>query len=52
LYDCAVNQRKHSDCGGCGELPCETFQKMKDPSSTDEEHAASLIKRVKILKGE
>jgi hypothetical protein len=51
LYDCAVNQRKHSDCGACAELPCTTFRTMQDPNSTDEEHAASLISRTKILKG-
>jgi hypothetical protein len=51
LFDCAVNQRKYSDCGDCKELPCELFLKMKDPNSTEEEHQESLKKRVAILKG-
>jgi hypothetical protein len=51
LFDCSVNQRKYSDCGGCSELPCNLFVTMKDPSSTDEEHIASIKKRTDILKG-
>ena len=50
LYDCSVNQRKYQDCGGCSELPCNTFVTMKDPNSTEEEHQESLKKRVAILK--
>lgn len=50
LYDCSVNKRKYNDCGGCAELPCELFLKMKDPNSTEEEHQQSLKNRVAILK--
>lgn len=51
LYDCSVNQRIYKDCGGCSELPCNTFVTMKDPNSTEKEHQESLKKRVAILKG-
>lgn len=49
LYDCSVNTRKHSHCGNCNELPCETFKTMKDPSCSDEEHVAMLKTRVERL---
>jgi hypothetical protein len=52
LFDCAVNKKELISCGGCGLLPCELFLKMKDPKSTDEEHKASILKRVELLKAD
>jgi hypothetical protein len=49
LYDCSVNDRKYTDCGGCAEVPCKMFREMKDPASSDEEHRLSLIDRVARL---
>lgn len=50
LYDCAVNVRHLTDCGGCAELPCPRFVELKDPSATEEQHQAGLAKRVAVLK--
>ena len=50
LFDCAVNTRHYKNCGDCSELPCELFRTMKDPNSTDEQHAQGLIDRVAKLK--
>ncbi len=52
LYACSVNERGYKHCGECRELPCEMFLKMKDPNSTDEEHQASIMRRVLLLRGE
>jgi hypothetical protein len=45
LYDCCANTKKLDHCGLCSELPCETFQAMRDPSLSDEEAEKSLIAR-------
>ena len=45
LYDCCVNTKQLDHCGLCSELPCETFQAMRDPSLSDEEAEKSLIAR-------
>ena len=50
LYDCAVNQRGHKDCGECAELPCATFLQMKDPATSDEEHQRMIGIRVDLLR--
>lgn len=50
LYDCSVNRRGYKNCGECDELPCNMFREMKDPGSTEEQHQASLIKRVAALR--
>jgi hypothetical protein len=42
LYDCAVNQKGLTSCGGCSELPCITFLEMKDPAVSEEEHIKSI----------
>lgn len=46
LYDCSVNKKGLKNCGGCAELPCQLFQNMKDPNSTEEEHKKSINERV------
>ena len=50
LYNCSVNVKKLMNCGGCSDLPCQMFQNMKDPNSTDEEHQKSILTRVAALK--
>jgi len=50
LFNCAINQRKYSNCGDCLELPCKKFTDLKDPSISEEEHRLSIKKRVDILR--
>ncbi|MGD0583956.1 MAG: DUF3795 domain-containing protein [Bacteroidales bacterium] len=50
MYDCAVNKKGFKSCGECTDLPCQLFLNMKDPKSTDEEHQASIAKRVALLR--
>ena len=45
LYDCSVNQKKLEHCGLCPELPCETFNSLRDPSLNDEEAGIALEAR-------
>ena len=49
IYDCSINQKKHSDCGDCKALPCQTFVTLKDPSMTEVEFQEGLKKRVSRL---
>lgn len=49
VYAC-VDSKKYSNCGECSQLPCEIWQKMKDPSWTDEQHQKSIRDRVALLK--
>lgn len=50
LYNCSVNQKKYETCGSCEQLPCKIYFDLKDPSLSDEEHKASIVKRVETLK--
>ena len=50
LFDCAVNTKNFKNCGECKDLPCQLFLNMKDPNSSEEEHRASIGKRVNLLK--
>jgi len=50
MYDCSVNEKEFGSCSKCDELPCELFYNTKDPDITDEEHQASILKRVDVLK--
>jgi hypothetical protein len=51
LFKCCM-EKEHASCGACGELPCNKWYDLKDPSMTDDEHQNSINKRVKILKGD
>jgi len=50
IYDCVVNEKKLENCGVCSEIPCKTWQDLKDPSYTDEQHEASIKTRVENLR--
>lgn len=49
VYAC-VESKKFNTCGDCDQLPCETWQTLKDPSMTDEQHQKSIRDRVVLLK--
>ena len=49
IYAC-VKSRSLKDCGGCPEIPCETWRKTRDPQYTDEEFEKSISDRVSALK--
>ena len=49
-FDCSINKKGFSSCGDCSELPCQKYNDLRDPSIPEEEHIASIGKRVKILK--
>lgn len=48
VYDCCVNGKGRSDCGGCAELPCARF--MKDPTVSDEQNEQNLQKMLGNLR--
>ncbi|MGC9357113.1 MAG: DUF3795 domain-containing protein [Anaerolineae bacterium] len=49
IYDCAVHEKQFDNCGQCDYLPCELWRALKDPDYSDEEHEASIQKRVSLL---
>jgi Protein of unknown function (DUF3795) len=50
LYECCINQKELEHCGLCGELPCEKFLSLRDPSLSDEEAKRALVERQRALK--
>lgn len=50
IYECAVNEKQLTHCGGCAELPCARYFDTIDPASTEEEHIADTNRRVQLLK--
>ncbi len=50
IYNCATNNRDYTSCGDCSELPCALFRELKDPGSSDEEHAKNIVERVNRLR--
>ena len=49
IYDCCVNHKRLAHCGMCGELPCDIFLKLRDPSASDEQFERSLRERQQVL---
>lgn len=47
-YECCVQQHELSDCGQCGEFPCEMFDRI-DPQLSDEENAAIRAEQIAKL---
>ncbi len=45
LYICCVDTKHLEHCGLCAELPCETFNKLREPSLGDEEAQKALVAR-------
>ncbi|MCW4034196.1 MAG: DUF3795 domain-containing protein [Candidatus Bathyarchaeota archaeon] len=45
LYNCCVNTKQLEHCGLCSELPCQTFNELRDPSLSDEEAQKALVAR-------
>jgi len=45
LYDCCINKKQLEHCGLCGELPCETFTNLHDPSLSQEEAKQAVLNR-------
>ena len=45
LYNCCVNTKQLEHCGLCSELPCKTFNELRDPSLRDEEADEALFVR-------
>ncbi len=52
IYDCAVNNKKFTNCSPCKELPCKIFYDVKEPNTTQEEHRKGVERRVGRLKAE
>lgn len=50
IYDCVRNRKSLSDCGKCGEVPCEIWNRTRDPKFTDEEFNENVAIRVQNLK--
>jgi hypothetical protein len=45
LYSCCVSTKHLEHCGLCDELPCKTFNELRDPSLSDEEAQKALVAR-------
>ncbi len=45
LYGCCIIKKQLDHCGLCDELPCETFNKFRDPSLSPEEAKQAVLNR-------
>ena len=45
LYICCVDEKHLEHCGLCAELPCETFNELRDPALSDKEAQKALVAR-------
>ncbi len=51
IYKCCINDKSLKHCGECSDLPCKTYDQLKHPKMSEEEHREELKIRVKRLKG-
>ena len=52
IYNCAVNQKKYTNCGACSELPCRLFYDLQDPEQSPREHRRLIDLRVQRLRAQ
>ena len=52
LFNCSINEKHLNNCGDCNDLPCEMFNELKDPNTSDEEHHKMLAIRVSRLRSD
>jgi hypothetical protein len=45
IYSCCVDKKHLEHCGLCDELPCKTFNELRDPSLSDDESQKALVAR-------
>lgn len=50
IYECAVLEKKLTDCSACTELPCAVWRSTRDPKYTDEEFENSINERIANLR--
>lgn len=50
IYDCTVNHKKKKNCGECSQVPCEIWQRTRDPKYSDEEFAQNIQSRMQTLR--
>lgn len=52
IYECVRNDKGMHDCGKCTLVPCEIWQRTRDPKYSDEEFQENVRMRVKALRQE
>lgn len=50
IYDCVINSKNLSNCGDCKDVPCDIWEKTRDPKFTDEEFKQNIFERLTNLK--
>lgn len=50
IYDCVKNTKCLKNCGECKAVPCEIWNKTRDPKFTDEEFDENIKIRIKALR--
>ena len=51
IYACCAGKHRFATCAGCGQLPCDTWLAVRDPSMTEEGFKKSVEDRVRTLRG-
>ena len=50
IYNCCVTKNGFESCLECDKIPCEIWEKTRDPKYTDEEFEKNIKERVNLLK--
>lgn len=50
IYHCCVSEHGFDSCRECAKLPCDIWEKNRDPRYSDEEFQASIEQRVLKLR--
>lgn len=50
IYNCCVTKKGFKSCLECDKLPCDIWQKTRDPKFSDEEFEKNIDERIKLLK--
>lgn len=52
IYHCCVTERGYLNCLECEKIPCDIWQKTRDPKYSDEEFAKNIEERIETLRKE
>lgn len=52
IYACCCGKRRYATCGDCADVPCDLWRATRDPALSDAAFEASILDRLRNLKGE
>lgn len=50
IYHCCVTEHGFKDCLECEKIPCDIWEKTRDPKFSDKEFNSNILERLSILR--